>query len=208
MNFQSLFSVIQQYFPKVKFKYKKESLIMKLIGLFNPNFMINVVTRYKNTIYLPLHLKSHPISNLIIILHKLVHLNDHTFYYNILYFFPQILAILCLPLLLLNWKIFLLFLIICILPWPAYFRMKYEKRAYLSSLYVLFSLSKKLNFDPHIKIHMNFFLQQFNNFYYYFMWPFNLEKEFSQALDKIEKCQRPFEDPIFDLLDDIILKIK
>jgi len=40
------------------------------------------------------------------------------------------------------------------------------------------------------------------------MWIFpGLKKDFNSALDKIEAGERPFEDPIFDILDDLITKI-
>jgi len=40
------------------------------------------------------------------------------------------------------------------------------------------------------------------------MWPFkNIENDFNEAFSKIKSGQRPFEDPIFDLIDVLIKKL-
>jgi hypothetical protein len=91
------------------------------------------------------------------------------------------------------------------MPIPSFFRMYFEKRAYISSLYVIYKLSKKLNFDPSLKIHRDYFVDQFKGSYYYFMWPFkNIEKDFDEAIVKICNDERPFQDTAFDMLDDLI----
>jgi hypothetical protein len=40
------------------------------------------------------------------------------------------------------------------------------------------------------------------------MWTFNgLNKSFDQGIEKIKNDQRPYEDPIFDILDDLMTKV-
>ena len=98
----------------------------------------------------------------------------------------------------------LLFRILYLTP----YRIHYEKRAYLSSLYEINALSIKKNFKPLLSTQKNLFLSQFKHTSYYFMWPFpSLNDEFEQAVVKIKAGQRPFEDPLFDILDDLIKSI-
>ena len=107
-----------------------------------------------------------------------------------------------------SWKIFLPLFLISLLPFPAYFRMYFEKRAYLVSLYVLSALGSRLNFNPLLKSQSQFFMQQFQTSAYYFMWPFSsLRQEFDQAVANIAAGKRPYEDPVFDMIDDLVTKV-
>lgn len=179
---------------------------------FNKSFATSYVTTINSTIYYPSEnqIKITPISSGIILLHEIVHINDSKKItkplFIFLYLFPQILAPLFLLLLLISCKIFLFLFLLFILPIPAYFRMQFEKRAYLSSLYSSYVLGKTLNFSPILDKQKNNFISQFTGFSYYFMWPFSsyIKNEFDQAINKINAGQRPYEDPIFDIIDDLI----
>lgn len=86
--------------------------------------------------------------------------------------------------------------------------MYFEKRAYMTSLYSLNALGKRMNFDPKLDTQCQSFLGQFKDSAYYFMWPFsNLDKEFDDAVVKIKAGQRPFEDSVFDTLDELITTV-
>jgi hypothetical protein len=86
--------------------------------------------------------------------------------------------------------------------------MHFEKRAYLTSLYVTHVLSNKYNFKALLDTQKASFMEQFSSSSYYFMWPFkNLEKEFDEAIEKIQAGQRPYEDPVFDMLDDLLTTV-
>jgi len=212
---QSVMDTVLSFFPKVKIGYKNQSTFMKIIGgllFFNPLFMKSFITTIGSTIYYPssAYVDAHPVSSLVVLLHELVHVHDEKKYtevlFNLLYLMPQLLAILFIPLLfLVGWKFALLSLLF-LAPIPAYFRMYFEKRAYIASLYVM----NKLNaLHPDYKIDLddrsNFFVQQFKNGSYYFMWPFsNLDKEFAGALQLIKNGERPYQDDLFDILDKII----
>jgi hypothetical protein len=50
------------------------------------------------------------------------------------------------------------------------------------------------------------YLENFSNYEYYFMWIFSLKKEFGEALEKVKQLKRPYDDKIFDILDDLIEK--
>jgi hypothetical protein len=212
MSFQNLVQATQKYFPDLQIKYKTDSTLMKILGkilFFNKSFTTSYTTTVGSTIYYPTQsfVKTRPVAAAIILLHEIVHIYDSSkiskILFGLLYLCPQILALLFFPMLLVSWKVALPFLILAA-PLPAIFRMYYEKRAYLASLYVLHRLGKKLNFDPMLEDQKSNFIEQFKGSYYYFMWPFgNLDKEFDQALVKVKADQRPFEDPAFDILDNL-----
>lgn len=219
MSFQNLVTAAQEYFPKLKIKYKNHSWFMKLLSVvffFSPGFMTRYTTTIGNTVYFPSKefVQKHEVSSCIIVLHELVHLYDQKIMSKSLflftYLFPQILSPICLLLIfLLTWKIMLPLAIIFALPIPAVFRMYWEKRAYFSSFYVLQLLASKLKFNPHLKAQEHIFLRYFHDSSYYFMWPFKkaIRGQFDQALQLSKEGKRPYEDPVFDILDDLINKV-
>lgn len=214
MSFKKLVVAAQEYFPNLQIKYKDTSLLMKLIGFFtfhNKDFTSNYTTTLGSTVYFAneAYTKLRPVSASVALLHELVHLADakriSPFWFLGLYLMPQLLACFCLPLFLfLSWKIVLPILFFLLAPLPAYFRMIFEKRAYLSSLYVLSAMGKKFHFNPHLRDQAICFNEQFKNSFYYFMWPPGIQPALNRALLKIEAGERPFEDPIFDMLDKLI----
>ncbi len=216
MSFQDLVEEAKLDFPKLDIKYKNESLFMKIIGkilFFNKDFMTSYTTTIGNAVYYPSNTftKSRPISSIIVLLHELVHIYDANKLslplFGCLYLFPQILVLLALPLLFIKWKLFL-FSLLLILPIPAYFRMNFEKRAYLVSLYSLYRLSNKLNFNINLDEQNETFLKNFKNKNYYWMWPFSgLDKEFDLATEKIKSGQTPYKDNVFEKIDNLIEKV-
>lgn len=215
-QFSRILKVAQKFFPKLSVKYKNTSTLMNILGkilFFNKNFMHSYTTTIGSAVYFPnQHLTDKaPSTSGVILLHELVHLYDYKdnhLLFIFLYFFPQSLFILGLPLLLINWH-FIFILSLFLLPLPAYFRMNYEKRAYFISLYIYHQLSNKYHFKENIQHQMEFFLKQFKGSDYYFMWPFkNLEKEFLVALEKIKQNHRPFEEEkLFNIIDRMINEI-
>lgn len=216
MSFEKLVVGAQTYFPDLKIKFKDESLLMKILSkilFFNKNFMTNYTTTIGSSVYFPSksYLEKNERSAIVVLLHELVHLQDAKKYNNLLFGFlyltPQILALLFFPLLFISWKIALFFLIFAF-PIPSYFRMYFERRAYMASLYCINEMSKKMNFQPLLLSNSIFFLNQFKSSNYYFMWMFkNLEAQFNEAIEKIKKNEKPFEDPVFSILDKLILDL-
>jgi hypothetical protein len=93
-------------------------------------------------------------------------------------------------------------------PLPAPFRMNWEKRAYMAGLYVQNALAKKLNANPELPAQVVDDLGQFTGGSYYFMWPFsNIDADFNNAVTLIDAGQRPYSDPLFDMLDKLILTV-
>ena len=208
MSFKNLTQAAQIHFPNLKIVYDNRNTLVKFIeNIFNFN---------SYTIYLPPinYIKIHPISQSVSFMHDLMHVYDsnrlNKLIFNFLYLFPQLLSVLCLPLLFFfSWKLILPAIIILLAPIPSYFRAHLEMRAYISSLYVLNILGRRLRFNPHILDQKNIFVEQFSNVNYYFMFPFKkkINKKFEEAMGKIMSGGRPFEDPIFDILDDLISKV-
>lgn len=215
-KFEKAVELSKEHFPKLSIKYKNNNFFMKLLSyllFFNKDFKNKYITTIGNTVYYPSEdfVKNRPISSIIILLHELVHISDSIKYssllFSFLYLFPQILVIFFLPLILLNFKLFLLLSVICLLPLPAYFRMKFELRAYQVSLYCLRKLFLKYGIPYSLETESYLMKKNFNGPQYYFMWTFSLNKDFNEAIKKIEKNEKPFEDKIFDKIDEIIEKI-
>lgn len=217
MSFQNLVIASREYFPNLQIKYKNESRLMRLAGklfFFSPGFMTEYTTTIGETIYFPSEkfIKLHSVSSSVVLLHELVHLHDQKkmgkFLFAISYLFPQILVPICaLLLFLISWKILLPLAILFSAPVPAIFRTHWEKRAYLSSFYVLQLLGNKLKFNPHLESQEKVFLNYFHGSSYYYMWPFNnINKQFDDAKELAEQGKRPFEDPVFDMIEDLVNK--
>ena len=111
--------------------------------------MTKYTTTIGSTIYFPneKYIRTRPLSSITIFLHELVHIYDSKRLSNILYSFLYLLPISLLPFTLLlfiySWKIALVLSILCLIPLPAYFRMYFERRAYMASLYVINALATK-----------------------------------------------------------------
>jgi len=182
---------------------------------FSPSFMSNYITTIGNTIYIPNqnYITSRPVSAAVVFMHEVVHLYDHrrlgTFWFQLSYVMPQIFALPALLLFLLSWKIALPVVLFFLLPLPSYFRMKYERRAYYASIYIIQKLSEKLNFDPHLESQNTYFVECFADSTYYFMWPFSsiIADDFTTARQLVQAGKRPYEDPVFDILDDLVTKV-
>jgi len=216
-NFQKIADCSKKHFSKLDIKYKDESIFMKILAkflFFNKNFMTHYTTTIGSSIYFPSKsfVEEHPISASITLLHELVHVYDSIKYsqiiFSLLYLSPQILFIFTLPLLIISWK-FIFFIILFLLTLPAFFRMHFEKRAYLVSLYCANYFNKINMSNIDLVKSKNYYLSNFKNSGYYFMWIFdNLDKEFDSSLEKIKLGNHPYKDPIFDIIDDLLHKIE
>lgn len=213
MLMDNLLKDIKKDFPEINIKFKNKSLFMKIVDkilFFNKDFMSSFTTTIGSNIYFPSeeYVKNSPITAIVILLHEIVHIYDsnktNKFLFGFLYLFPQILALLAIPLFFVSWKIAIFFLLF-LLPFPAYFRMKAEKRAYASSLYVIHQLSLKKNFKIELNKQKENYISYFKKNDYYFMWLFSsIDTNFDEYLIKIENGQKPFEDDFFVLLDKYI----
>jgi len=211
---ETVLAKAKEFFPDLEIKYKDESTLMKIVGValfFNKSFMTNFTTTLGSTIYFPNRKfeQLRPLSAIVILLHELVHVHDAKKWsrvlFSFLYMFPLLMSLLLLPLLLVSWKIFLPLIVLSLCPVPAYFRMLFEKRAYLVSLYCTYQLSVKKQFTSNLESASASYLKNFKDSSYYFMWIFkNIDKDFADAVVKVKAGQKPYEDPVFEMIDKVL----
>jgi hypothetical protein len=209
MDFYTILANIQKIYPDVNVQFKNQSTFMQVLGkilFFNSSFMTNFVTTIGTTIYYPSQdwINTNPYSASVLLLHELVHIYDQKkesrIVFTILYALPQLLFLLFIPLLfIVSWK-FALIPLILLSPIPAYFRMYYERRAYMISMYSC----QKLNCVQSLP---SSYVAYFTGSEYYFMWPFSsgLTEEFTTAQNQILAGQRPNnpEAAVYDMIDTI-----
>ena len=182
--------------------YKDESGFMRLLGklmFFNPGFMQKYITTIGNTIYFPSaeYVAIHSVALRSVMAHEFYHIWDAqrtgSLPWHILWLMPQSLAPLALlALLAFVWPVMLWFLLalVLLLPWPAYWRKKYELGGYTMSLFVLNELLKDWGLDEATRREELFETAktmdgQFRGAYYYFMWPFGVRKALQSTIDPI-----------------------
>jgi hypothetical protein len=222
MAFTDLLTAAQTYFPSLQVKYKDQNLLMQIIGkilFFTPSFMTDYTTTIGNTLYAPSKsfFTLHPVSGAVVFMHETVHLYDQNrigrLWFQLGYMFPQILVLPALLLFLVSWKLAIPLIILFALPIPfaSYWRMNLERRAYLSSIYTIYKLSQKLNFDPqYILAQRDAFVSYFINSSYYWMWPaiHHITSDFDQAIQAVQAGNRPYQDDqLFAMLDVLISKV-
>lgn len=209
---------VRHHYPDLKIGYKDQSAFMRTIGrllFFYPSFMTHEATSCGNTVYFPNQsfVNKKRISSIIFLLYELVHSYNKkktgqlVFYFS--YLFPQILLLPALLLfLILPWLTVLPIILLLASPLPAPFRMQHEKRAYLASLYCIRAINQKHNYHIDVRAQSDFFAAEFNHLYYYKMWPYpDIKQDFKEAMTQIESGYRPYQDEIFDILDDILYEV-
>lgn len=184
----------------VTVKYKSESWLMKIISwilFFNPRFMTDFVTTIGETIYFPDSSKEWSENSLkAIMAHEYIHVfdfqNDKLF--SVKYLFPQILSLLTIFVIPFTWwgLLFLLFL----LPWPAYWRKKYEVRGYTMSLVAWYHINKCNNLYTGLEEKAIYYNDVLKGSGYYWCWPFGVEEEFGKAIHDI-KSGDIFKDDVY-----------
>lgn len=213
--FTDLVKSAQAYFPNLKIAYKNESKFMKFIGtllFFNKAFMTTYITTIGSTVYFPNaeYVNNNDKEASIVLLHEITHMYDSKKItrpiFTLGYLFPQILFLLFIPMLFVNWIVALCCLLF-ILPIPSPTRMYFEKRGYLVSLYSYNKLGIK-NDQTALKATETFFESLFKNSAYYFMWVFNIQTSFDKGIALIEQNKIPFNEPnLFKMIDELISKI-
>jgi hypothetical protein len=194
MLFVETLNRLKIYFPDIRIKYS------------------NYMTTVGKTIYFPSEtfIALHPISSTIILFHECIHIDDMNklgrTLFSFLYLFPQSLMIFSIPLFFINWILGAIFCLLCLLPFPSYFRMIFERRAYIASLYVMHRLNSKLNSGINLDEQTASFIKAFKDCSYYWMFPFRrIDEDFRKALSLIKEGKRPFNDNIFDIIDDCLI---
>lgn len=204
--------------PKYNIYYKSESLLMKILSkilFFNKNFLTSYTTTLGRNIYFtyPNYIKNHPITTQVTLVHELVHVKDYEkygFLFFLMYGFPQILAPLSFLLLFIfPWWVSLLAFLFLLAPLPAYFRMKFELKAYTFSLYCLHKLSIKYNYKINFNQYIENYTDNFIKSEYYFMWLFFNKEYFKEALKLIQDGKKPYyEEEYYEMADEVLDKLE
>lgn len=188
--------------PKYNIAFKDESIFMKIIGkilFFNPSFMIDFNTTIGNTIYFPSrqHIIDNPVTFKANLVHELIHRKDaesySSFIFSLAYLLPQLLAPLTvLSTMFLSWWISLIIFTLFLMPLPAYFRMKFEKKAYTFSVYCLYQLSTKYGHQLNVDDRITSYTKAFTSSNYYFMWIFFDQDYLKNCLTMFANGQKPY----------------
>jgi len=217
-NISDLREKIEKYaaYRDISVEVKEESKLMKIIAkilFFNPKFMTDYITTIGSTVYFPREDISNDVTVWEVLPHEMIHADDSRRLgplFGFLYLFPQILAILSLLAFgalggNLNWLYWLLFLP-CVAPIPAYWRMKYEMRAYGMTMAIKYWMNCE-GTENKMKP-PSYIVKQFLGQWYYWMFPFRgyVEKELAWWLDQIERDtlrnHLPFVDDIHQMVKD------
>jgi hypothetical protein len=217
MAFAEIVATAKLTFPNLKISFKDSSWFMKLIGtilFFTPGFMTKYITTIYPTIYFPnqsyINNSENPISASTVLLHELTHCHDaksmNSIIFGLLYMSPLVLVIPSILLFLVSWKVALPVALLFASPVPAYFRMIFEKRAYMVSIYANAAICKKYGWIPNFVEQEANIITQFTSSAYYFMWPFtkSLTSDFDAAVKAVQSGHRPFNDVWFDTIDKLI----
>lgn len=201
---EKLIHRIKEIDPKVEIRFKDEKLpwytwiAFKFVSLFNKEAMTKYTTVVGSKIYFPSRKKyeENPDRSFATLAHEYVHVYDRVQHkpkvlFNIKYAFPQIFGLLGLFGFLgfLNPWLFMLFAPFALFaPWPAPWRVEYERRGYHMSLFVYQMMHKSYDVEHVVK--------QFNtNKYYWMSWSEKSTREWWAEAEK-EVKMRVLTDPL------------
>lgn len=181
------YGVVVKNFPNAQIKYKNESAFMKFLGalmFFNRYFMRQYTTVIGQTVYFPYRswLEKNYYSAGKIVAHEFVHMHEVN---PILYLFPQILGIFSLVSLLafVNlWFLTALSFLLFLIPWPAYWRTRYELNGYAMNLFILGLHLPQYDYRKDAGAIAEQFV---DSNYYYMSW--NKTKVIKGLIDRYEK---------------------
>lgn len=178
---------VAQNIPGFEIRFKTESKLQRFLGavlFFVPAYM----TRYSTTMFGKLYLPSRGYAaqptfsigwNLS---HEYVHLWDDKVdpLFKVKYLFPQILAFGAFGAF---WNLWFLLFLVALLPWPAYWRMKFEMRGYSGNL-ALATLAPR--FESESKDVGEWVVDIMTGPSYYWMWPFkrDIESRVKKAIEE------------------------
>lgn len=195
--------------PEAQVKFKKESWILRtvrpILEVFNKGYWDGYITTLGNTMYVPdsWFERGDAKSLLSTTAHEVIHMyqakRQSTFVHDVLYLFPQVLAVLALLAFLaipfgLGWLWTLLFLLF-LLPLPAPFRYMKELEAY--RVKILFFKHAYAAGPDMMQWAKDGVIQNLAKSDYYFCWPFP-----SLIQKDLDKSEQFFEEPQYkEILD-------
>lgn len=194
---------IKVHIPKFEIRYKDESwsskVIAVLVWMFNRDYLKRYTTTRYPKVYFPSRrfIEDSPLSATKILYHEFVHMWDRKkvgVWWSWAYVMPQLLGGLLALAFVVQWFFFDKSLwwvplavgmpmLICLLPVPAYWRMKAEMRGY--------AMSMAFNFWRHGSVEgwtKEWVERSFTGSAYYFMWPFasGVKRRVEKAVSMLE----------------------
>ena len=204
----------KKHFPDLNIKYKDESMLMFFMSkvlFFNKDFN-SYTTTIGSTVYFPsnIYVDNSPTRSTTLLMHELYHIYSSKkkgkFYFSLLYLFPQILALLSVPVFFLFGLIKSLFCLLFLLPFPSYTRMIEERNAYIISLYTINKYNSNYTDFDILDNQKKYLVENFLNSSYYWMWPSKkIIKYFDDIVIKIKNNEKPVCDADFYVIVDDIL---
>jgi hypothetical protein len=195
-KFTNACNFVKSIIPGFQVKYKNQSLLMKIVGVFlwpfNRIFMTHYVTTLKWTVYFPTEesIRSNPESAVETLMHEFIHMWDRKqkgVWFSVGYLSPQIWAIVpFVGLTAFGWLFpiwidcFIFGLgMLCLAPWPSPWRTGFELRGYTVTLaYKQWTHGVLASSEG-----MGWIEKQFTGWYYYKMWP--CKNSIANRIDKI-----------------------
>lgn len=197
---------LKKHNKNIKVVNKEDSKFMKFLSVllfFNKDFMTKYITTIGDTIYFPKSLMSKlPKSEIAsVIAHEFVHIDDShkDKLFKWKYLFPASAAPLFLLLMPFYFWIGLALFVLCLLPLPAFWRKKYELRAYKMTLASYHAYRNGNVDDKEWDLHVNFINAQFTTSAYYFMWPFGVKKELYDFVNKLKSNDILSQDSVYQI---------
>lgn len=205
-------SVLKSKTPELEVSFKDESLLMKILSVvlfFNTSFMKSFVTTIGNTIYFPdrkdLLIRT-DMQALMTLAHEYQHVKDYQKnrpWFLFSYLFPlTLLPFAILSIVFLPWFVTLALSLLCLAPWPAIWRKKWELRGYSMSLFVFDKIAREQGASNAERIdtltsladHYN---THFTGFNYYLMWPFGVRDTLEEIITDVLSGDLQKSDVIF-----------
>jgi len=191
--FRETVSQIAKSVPGFEIRYKDESwsskVIAVLVWIFNREYMTRFTTTRYPRVYFPSreYVEASPMTATKILMHEFVHLWDRKqmgWWFSIGYMLPQALALVFIvgAITCAIWQPWWVAVIsaacgvLCLLPLPAYWRMKFEMRGYTMNMLVNFY---RYGFVRESTV--EWITKQFTGSAYYFMWPCGAESRVRKA---------------------------
>lgn len=201
--FDTAVSRVRSHIPNFAVRYKDECWSSKVIGalawVFNRKYMTNYTTTRYPRVYFPSRkfVEDNPKNAVKILAHEFVHLWDRKqrgLWFSLSYVLPQVLALFLLLIPVVGaffwpWWTTLLSALpaaVCLLPLPAYWRMKWELRGY--------AMTMAMNLWRYGSVQewtITWIVKEFTGWPYYKMWPFKVDmtKRVRKAVEDVSNAR-------------------
>lgn len=165
-------ALVKHLIPSFQLSWKDESWSQRALGAlvrpFNSTYMTGYISTFYPTVYFASKEKyeKNPASSFIGLAHEYVHLEDtrsHPLWFRVSYLLPQLLVLPLFALgvllaILVGWWSIPCFVLanLCLIPWPAKWRVQWEERGYLMTLATLYWMYGTIPAAARLRVKLNF----------------------------------------------------